>query len=537
MPRNVAEIILEQLAAWGVKKIYGFIGDNVFHLFDALARQSQIEFYQVRHEETAAFMASAQAKLTDGLGVCLTDGGPGTLHLLNGLADAYTDRVPVLAITGQVARRNIGTNAKQYIDQQSLFRPLAAYTSLLCDQANTTDILGKAYRIAVTGRSVSHVSVPMDVLPMPCDAEILPPAPYLNTYPASSSQVLDGAVTMLEQANRPVILIGEGGRPAGALLAELSVRWGAAVITTLQGMGAFDRAQPLYVGGLGHAGSPAATKLLGQADLCLVAGANWWPQKYVPRQISIIQIAPNPSDIGATTPVSYGVVGNTESVLQYILERASLTPKQEWVYAIKQETENWLNQLEQEVNTPGSPVHPAAVVRAVQNSVTDDTIICLDTGDHTVWFGRVFRPTQQRVLVSGKWRSMGFGLPAALAAKINCPDQKVLALVGDGGLSMNMGDFLTAVKYKLPITVVVMNNRTLAMEKNKMLAGGLTPKGTSLLNPDFAKFAECCGGKGYNVEHADELHNVLQSAINNELPTIVDVQVADLAVRGTAMPS
>jgi len=530
MPRSVAVTILEQLAAWGVNKIYGFIGDDVFHLFDALANQSQIEFYQVRHEETAAFMASAQAKLTGKLGVCLADGGPGTLHLLNGLADAYEDRVPVLAITGQVARKDIGTNTKQYIDQQSLFRPLSGYTSLLCDQANATHVLGNAYRAAISGRTVAHVSVPMDVLPMTCDADILPAMPYLNTHPASSTQVIDGAVAMMQKAQRPVVLIGEGGHPAGALLEKLSASWGAALITTLQGTGAVDRAHPLYVGGLGQAGSPAAAKLLSQADLCLVAGANWWPKKHVPNQINIIQLAQNPADLGANMPVSYGVVGDTASVVQYILNQASLTPHQEWVNTIQQETEGWLNQLEQEVNTPGSPLHPAAVIRAVQNAVGDDSTICLDTGDHTVWFGRAFRPTRQRVLVSGKWRSMGFGLPAALAAQITCPDQKVLALVGDGGLAMNMGDFVTAVKYKLPITVVVMNNHCLAMEKHKMLAGGLTPNGTSLINPDFATFAECCGGRGYRVEHGDQLHDALQAAVNSELPALVDVQVADLAV-------
>ncbi|TYO96184.1 thiamine pyrophosphate-binding protein [Desulfallas thermosapovorans] len=537
MPRNVAATILEQLAAWGVKKIYGFIGDSIFYLFNALASRSDIDFYQVRHEETAAFMASAHAKLTGELGVCIADGGPGTLHLLNGLADAYSDRVPVLAITGQVARKDIGTNAKQYIDQQSLFRPISSYTSLLCDQAKITDVLGKAYRCAVTGRSVAHVSVPMDVLPLACDAQIVPDAPYLNTHPVSSTQVIDGAVAMMEQAIRPVILIGEGGRPAGALLAELSARWGAAVITTLQATGAVDCTQPLYVGGLGHAGSPAAAKILSQADVCLIAGANWWPQKYVSHNISIIQISQNPSDIGATTPVSYGVVGDIELILKHILKKAHLSSNQEWIKNISQENANWLDRLEQEVNAPVSPIHPAAVVRAVQNAVTSDTIVCLDTGDHTVWFGRIFRPDRQRVLLSGKWRSMGFGLPAALAAKINHPAQKVIALVGDGGLAMNMADFVTAVKYNLGITVIVMNNCSLSMEKNKMLAGGLNPKGTSLLNPDFAKFAECCGGKGYKVEHADKLNDVLQVAINSDIPAIVDVQVASLAVPGTALPS
>jgi len=536
MQRNVAGIIIEQLAAWGIKKVFGSIGDDVFYLFDALAHQTDIKFYQVRHEETAAFMASAHAKLTGELGVCLADGGPGTLHLLNGLADAYTDRVPVLAITGQVARKDIGTNVKQYIDQQSLLRPIAAYTTLLCDPAATMQVLESAYRCAVTGRTVAHISVPMDVLPMPCEGNIIPVPLYLDTHPASSPGVIDEAVKIMEKAHRPVILVGEGGRQAGMLLAELSARWGAGVINTLPGTGAIDRSLPLYIGGLGHAGSPAAAKLLSEADVCLLVGANWWPQKYVPGAIKIIQIAVNPPDIGATTPVSYGLVGETDAVMQQVLNKLKIHPNQEWIKKIQQENQNWLNQLETETNTQGTPVHPAAVIRAIQDLAADDAIICLDTGDNTVWFGRVFRPARQRVLISGKWRSMGFGLPAALAAQIDSPGQMVIALVGDGGFTMNMSDFLTAVKYSLPIKVIVMNNSSLSMEKNKMLAGGLVPEGTSLLNPDFAKFSECCGGLGFKVEHSNELKSVLQEALNSNRPAIVDVKVSDLAVPGTTMP-
>lgn len=537
MQKNVAMTILEQLAAWGVKNIYGYIGDDLFYLFDALARQSNITFYQVSHEENAAFMASAQAKLTGELGVCIADGGPGTLHLLNGLADAFSDRVPVLAITGQVALKDIGTNVKQYIDQQSLLRPLASYTTLLCDQASTIKILEKACRCAVAGRTVAHVSIPMDVLAMPCNVKTISGFPYLNTQPLSSPEVLDGAVQILDKASRPVILVGEGGRKAGAMVAELSSRWGAAIINTLQGMGTVSSTLPLYVGGLGYAGSPASSKLLGEADVCLIVGANWWPKKHVPQNISIVQIANNPADIGATTPVSYGVVGDAEVVVSYILKRINTKPNPDWLNNIKQETSQWLKELEQEVNVQSSPVHPAAVIRAIQNAVTDDAILCIDTGDNTVWFGRCFRPRGQRVLLSGKWRSMGFALPAALAAKINRPQQRVLALVGDGGFAMSMSELLTAVKYSLPITVVVMNNGSLSMEKNKMAAGGLIPKGTSLYNPDFAKFAECCGGQGFKVDKSEGLNEAIQVAFSSPGPTVIDVHVADFAVPGTAMPS
>lgn len=536
MQRNVAMTILEQLSAYGVEKIYGYIGDDVFYLFDALARQHKISLYQVRHEETAALMASAHAKLTGELGVCVADGGPGTLHLLNGLADAYADKVPVLAITGQVARKDIGTNVKQYIDQQSMLRPLVSYTALLSDQAATTEIIEKACRSAVTGRSVAHVSVPMDVLSTPCGDQPIPFPPYLNTDPASLPGVIDGAVELMEKAARPVILVGEGGRKAGNAVKELSERWGAAVINTLQGTGAVDSSMTLYAGGLGHAGSPASTRLLSEADICLIIGANWWPKKYVPRNITIVQIDKNPSSIGSTTPSPYGVVGDAEVVVKNILNKIKATPNQDWINRIRQETTTWLNQLEQEVNAGSSPVHPAVVIRAIQDLITGDAILCLDTGDHTVWFGRVFRPSRQRVLLSGKWRSMGFGFPAALAAKLNRPDLKALALVGDGGFTMNMSEFLTAIKYNLPVTVVVMNNSSLSMEKNKMSAGGLIPKGTSLYNPDFAKFAECCGGRGFKVEHPGEIKDILESALDCGQPAIVDVRIADFAVPGTAMP-
>lgn len=537
MTRNVATAILEQLNAWGVKNVYGLVGDDIFYLLDAAARQDNINFYQVRHEESAALMASAHAKLTGEMGVCIADGGPGALHLLNGLADAFMDNVPVLAITGQVSRKDIGTNAKQYLDQQTMLRPLAAYTALLSDSAGTAQVLENAYRSAAAGRSVAHISVPMDVLPLPCEEKPIPPGPYLGARPESSPQVVQGALEMMRSSRRPVILAGAGGRKAGQAVSELAYRWGAAIINTLAGTGVVGRDHPLYVGGLGHAGSPAAARILSQADMCLIIGANWWPQKYVPKNIPLIQIDINPAHIGSTTPVAYGLVGDAGSLVTHLYHELNTQPDRQWVENIKNEISGWLSQLEQETSVQGSPVHPAALVRAIQNTLPDDAVICLDTGDNTVWFGRAFRPTRQRVLFSGKWRTMGFGLPAALAAKINRPELTVLALVGDGGMAMTMVDFLTAVKYNLPVTVVVTNNGSLAMEKNKMAAGGLIPEGTALHNPDFARYAADCGGLGLRVEHSKDMINVLKEALRSNRPAVVDVITADLAVPGTNMPS
>ncbi|MFZ5642101.1 MAG: thiamine pyrophosphate-binding protein [Bacillota bacterium] len=534
--RNVAEFIIDQLAQWGVKNIFGIIGDSILYFIDALAKQNSIKFYQVRHEESAALMASAHAKLTGETGICISDGGPGTLHLLNGLADAFIDCVPVIAITGQVSRREIGTNAKQYVDQQSLMRPIVSYTALLSDQESTAQLLESAYRTAAGGRTTAHISIPMDIFPLPCSAGVIPPSPFINTYPESSPEVIIGAMEMIKSSLRPVILAGAGSRSAGELVSELASQWGAAIISTLPGTGVVDSKHPLYAGGLGHAGSPASEKILKQADLCLVIGANWWPSKYVPANIPIIQIDRTPTNIGSTTPVSYGIVGESGSILDKILGMLDVTPNLEWIGIIKDEIQAWLEMLQNEASGSNTPVHPASIVKALQNNIPEDAVICLDTGDHAIWFGRVFRGANQRVIVSGKWRTMGFALPAALAACINAPGRKVIALAGDGGFTMTMQEFLTAVRYSLPITVVVFNNSSLATEKNKMTAGGLDPAGTYLNNPDFASYATNCGGLGIRVKHQEDLDSALLEAINSSKPTLVDIITDSIAVPGTTMP-
>lgn len=536
LQRNVAAAVIEQLSAWGVKRIYGLVGDNIFHLLDALARQDRIAFYQVRHEESAALMASAQAKLTGELGVCLADGGPGSVHLLNGLADASTDRVPVLAVTGQVASRDIGTNAKQYIDQQTLFRPIAGHTATLSHPEGAAQVLESAFRAALTGRTVAHVCIPLDILAAPCSQAVIPRGPYLDTRPQSDSRVVDGALEIMGKSRRPVILAGAGARGAGEALSDLALRWGAAIVTTLAGTGVVDKTHPLYAGGLGHAGSPASSRLLGQSDLCLVAGANWWPKMYVPRDIPIIQTDICPANIGATMPVAYGLVGDAGDLIKELAGKIKSGPNPNWQNTIRGEITGWLQDLESEASAPGSPVHPAALVRAVENAVAGDAIICLDTGDHTVWFGRAFRPARQQVLVSGKWRTMGFATPAALAAGICRPGRQVLALAGDGGFAMTMAEFLTAVKYNLAVTLVVARNNSLAMEKNKMMAGGLIPAGTDLNNPDFAGYALNCGALGIRVDHTGDLDKALREALNSGRPALVEVVTADLPAPGTVMP-
>lgn len=531
--KNVAEVILQQLAAWGVRNVYGFIGDDTFYLFDALARQNNINLYEVRHEETAALMASSHAKITGQIGVCISDGGPGFIHLLNGLADAFTDRVPVLVISGQVGLKALGTNAKQYLNQQNIMSEISGYSDMIADPLATLKVMDKAYRTALTKKTVAHITVPMDLFSMPCDLAPYPWAPYLTNHPTSAKAVVDDATQRINQAHNPVVLVGEGGRDCGDLVANLATKCGAGIITTLAGSGTVSRNHPLYIGGLGHAGSPASSKILSEADLCIIVGAKWWPAEYVPHNIPTIEIDINPANIGTSTPYAYGLVGNSRFILSSILAGLETKDNLGWQNHIRKEISLWLTQLQGEAKTPASPIHPAAVIKAMERTLADDAIICLDTGDNTVWFGRIFRPSNQRIILSGKWRTMGFGLPAALAAKLNQPRQQVVALTGDGGFAMTMADFITAVRYKLPMVILLLNNHSFAMEKNKMEASGLQPVGTALLNPDFAAFARSCGGEGITVTRKEELEPSIEKGLALNKPVIIDIHVSAVPVPGT----
>ncbi|MEG6512653.1 thiamine pyrophosphate-binding protein [Desulforamulus ruminis] len=535
MAKTVAQVMVDQLVNWGVKQVFGVVGDGIFHLLDALAHQPKIHFYAVRHEETAALMASAYAKLTGQVAVCTATSGPGLVHLLNGLADAQKDGVPVVAITGQVARKDMGTRKKQYIDQQTLVQPLVSYSTLLADPQATVKLMDRAFRSALSKRMAAHLCVPLDVFPLPCLEEIRPPEPYLFTETRSNLQVVKEAAKIFDQAQKPVILAGAGARKAVQPLRELAEKWGAGVIHTLGGMGVFPGDHPLALGGLGHAGSSSAEAILKQADVCFRVGVNWWPEDYIPQNITVIELDHEPANIGGSSPADYGLAGKAENLLPEITSFIQPAERKDWSKILHKGHLDWHLQVQREANGKDPRVPPAKIVQSLGEVVAAEAVICLDTGDHTIWFGRNFIPQEQRILLSGKWRTMGFGLPAALAAKIAEPNRQVTALVGDGGMGMLLADFTTAVKYNLPVMIVVVNNGGLIEEKNRMMVGNLIPHGVYLHNPDFAAFAKACGGEGFTVENADELRAAFLDALHCGKPAIVDVRSGDPMIPGTKM--
>lgn len=529
LPQTVAQVITEQLALWGIKRIYGVVGDAIFGLLDALAQQNKIEFIGVKHESVAALMASAEAKITGTLGVCTAQMGPGLANLINGLGDAYLDQAPVLVITGQVPTPKIGTGYKQYIDQQKLMQSLSAYSQLVVHPEALVNSLTQAMHTALVTSSVSHLSIPSDLFSLTTSARPCKPIPLPNLD--VTSDTIDHAIQLLRSAKHPMILIGNrmNVRTASAEIQLLAETWGSGIALSYGSKGVIPDSFPLLLGGLGEGGNPYLDTLFPQADVVLVIETSWWPQELVPTNARIVQIDSLVLNLGKNTAVDSGITGKINLIIaQLITGLKDYTPDSAWLSQIQQCKHAWSQLIEAEGKQDITPLHPAGIMNTLAQTLADDAVITLDTGDAALWFLRNFTTKQQLVLLSEHWRTMGFGLPAAMAAKLIMPERQIVCITGDGGLCMVLADLLTAVRYDLPLILLVFNNGTLQMEKDKMVMQGLIPAGTKITNPDFVKLAEACGWQAYRVETNQQLADLLKQAHTLQQPLLIDIPTANV---------
>lgn len=536
---SVSRFVLKQLGDWGVSRIYGVIGDATLYVLDELARQNRIRYVPCRSENAAALMASAEAKLTGRLGVCLATSGPGAASLLNGLADAAADRAPVLAITGQVEASEIGTRTKQYIDQQRLVEGVNAQTELLAHPDALPEVLPRLMAQALLQGAVAHLSVPKDVWRQPVKGVTVPYSPHLHQRPQAPEEQIKAASALLKTAAKPLIYMGRGAAAAAGDVRRLAEALGAAVVTTLPARPLFPNDHPLYAGGLGQAGSEAASVLMAECDLLLMLGATWWLDDYAPKALSakVVQVDLAREQIGMGHPLTLGVVGDVGAIVPRLAAAAggpAQPGRAPWAKRIADVCGAWKAALEAEAAPEGVPLAPQRVMRAVSSAAADHAVIAVDTGDHTLWFERVFQAKpKQDILVSGRWRTLGFALPAAIAARLVYPDRQVLAIAGDGGVVQTIMEFQTAVEQNLPVVLIILDNGSYAMEKNKMELAGLQTLGSVIRNPDFVKLAEACGGMGYVADSAVRLESCLNEALQSRTPSLIAVKTADTAVPHT----
>jgi pyruvate oxidase len=523
--RLVSEYLTEQLALWGVKRIYGVAGDAILPWLDALGKQKQIQFIPCRHESAAAMMASAEAKLSGNPAVCTATSGPGLLNLLNGLADAQTDRVPVIAITGQVETHKLGGEYKQYVLQEGLLAPISHYTTTVVNQNAVGNVLHKAFIAAMQRRGVAHLAICKDVFSK------LTSLPLVQNLPRTSAPVradrveLEQSADLLLQAKKPLVLIGVGTREAASQVIRLAEAMGAGMLATLGAKGVVAESHPQMVGGLGEGGSRSSLQSLAEADLLVILAATWFPRSFIPSGIKIVQVDANPAAFHFN-PQLIPVLSNLDEALALWLKRLeNHRPDKAWLKRVEQLHETFWQEIEQiTVQAAEESVKPETLLSRLAEHVEEDAIIALDTGEHTLWFNRAFRAKKQYPLFSGKWRTMGYALPAAIAAKLLHPNRQVAAVIGDGGLLMNLGELITMVQLGLSLKIIVVNNGTFGLEEVNMTQAGMAPFGTRLQNPDFLQLAASFGIRGYRADSVNQLEETLKQAFADADAAFVEVK-------------
>jgi pyruvate dehydrogenase (quinone) len=533
MARTVADQTAEVLARAGVERIYGVVGDSLNGLIDALRRQDKIRWIPVRHEEAAAFAAGAEAQATGKLAVCAGSCGPGNMHLINGLYDCHRSRAPVLAIAAQIPAPEIGSNYFQETRPQSLFRDCSAYCESISCPEQAARVLQTAIREAWGAPGVGVVVASGDVMlqeaekaRLATEATLMPPRSVAHPSPASVEEL----AALLNGARRVTLLCGSGCAGARPHLLALAERLGSPVVHALRGKEFVEADNPFDVGMTGLIGFSSGWFAMNDCDVLLMLGTDFpYRQFYPGGDARIAQVDVRAGQIGRRTPVDVAVVGDVGATVAALLPKLDEKRDRDWLdkaLAHYRKARAELDGLAR--GAPGRrPIHPQQVAKAISDLAAPDAIFTCDVGLPTVWAARYLSMTGSRRLLGSFWHgSMANALSQAMGAQAAFPARQVVALCGDGGFSMLLGDLLTLKPQKLPVKAVVFDNSTLGFVELEQKAGGFVDAGTTLDNPDFAALAEAAGVKGIRLEDPGEVEQKLAEALAHDGPVIVDAVVA-----------
>ena len=526
MAATVSERLLDVLVAAGVRQVFGIPGDAVNVLIDALRRDERIDFVGVRHEETGAFAASAQAKLTGELAAVVGTAGPGAVHLLNGLYDAKLDHAPVIAITGHISGDEQGTHGHQEVDQHRLFADVAVSSQLLVDPGQMPRIAVQACQTALARHGVAHLAIPTGLADAAVPDEPVHVIARHGAPAAADPDHLAAAVTLLDRSERPVILAGIGAQHAVSDLLRLADRIGAPIVKTLAGKALFADDHPSTVGGLGLLGTRPAVNAVEGCDVLLMAGTDFPYRGFLPEGVPVIQIERDPSHVGRRVPVTHPLIGDAARVLPALADAVAERTDRSWLEGAQQDMQRWRRWMRRLETSDAIPLKPARLAAVVGAHLDDDAIVISDTGTVTAWTARhlAIRHDQSFTL-SGNLASMAYGLPAAIGAQLAYPDRQVVALVGDGSFTMLPSDLITASELELPLTLVVFNNAKLGLITVEQQAEAQPDQDTSIPGRDLAAIARSMGAEGLRVEDPAQLEVALAHALGSRRPTVVDVVV------------
>jgi pyruvate dehydrogenase (quinone) len=531
MSQTVADILVHTLEEIGVRHIFGLIGNSLNPLADAV-RRSRLKWIGVRHEEGAALAAAGQAKLTGRLGVCCGTTGPGSTHLVAGLYEAARDHAPVLALSGDMPRQLHGTDFIQTTEPDLLFRDVSLYTETLSAPAQAPAIIHQAIAAAYAGRGVAHLTLPQDVIAAKADGSVASVGTLRprSELPASAADVSEIA-RRIDAASSVVIMCGAGCQGAAEELRALSDRLKGPLVHSVKGKDIMPYDDPRWMGGVGMIGTKAVYNAVMGCDLLLMLGTDYPYSEFLPHKGTVIQIDERARVLGRRAPTALGVIGSVRPTLQLVLGKvAPKTDARLWD-RVTRERRSWDEMLDRQADPARSRdrIHPQAVARAVSDLAARDAVFVFDTGLNTLWSANWIRQSgAQRIVGSFNNAAVGTALGQANGIQALDRARQVIALCGDGGFNMLMGEFLTAVHHKLPVKVMVYNNSAFGLIPLEAEAIGLPAyrEGIEFPNPDFPALARACGGHGFRAARPGELHAEINQALKADGPAIVDCVVA-----------
>jgi pyruvate dehydrogenase (quinone)/pyruvate oxidase len=536
MSVTAADVLIETLCEWGVSVVFGLPGDGINGIMEALRKQQRhVRFVQVRHEEAAAFMACGYAKYTGKLGVCLGTSGPGGIHLLNGLYDAKLDGQPVLAITGHHYHDLIDTHAQQDVDLDKVFMDVAVYNARIMGPSHVEQVVNLACRSALGQRGVAHVNFPVDLQEHEVEEHSKRNVPgHTSRIAASGVELppeldLKNAGAVLNEGKKVAILAGQGALAAGDELEQIADILAAPIAKALLGKAVVPDDSPYTTGSIGLLGTRPSQQAMEECDTLFIVGSSFPYIEFLPKpgQARGVQIDMDPTRIGLRYPVEIGLVGDSRVTLKKLIPMLQHKTDRSFLEKAQAGMKEWWKLIEDQGKRPDKPMKPEVVAWELGNRLADDAIVSCDSGTVATWFARHIRARRgQKFSLSGTLATMANGLPYTIAAQFAYPERQCVAFVGDGGFSMLMAEFATAVKYRLPIKVVIVKNNSLGQIKwEQMVFLGNPEYGCELHPIDFAAFARACGGTGFTIEDPADCGRIIDEALRTEGPVVVEAVV------------
>ncbi len=526
-----AEIVIQCLKEQGVDTVFGYPGGAILNIYDALYQhQDEITHILTSHEQGAAHAADGYARATGRVGVCLATSGPGATNLVTGIATAYMDSVPVVAITCNVTNNLLGKDSFQEIDITGVTMPITKYNFIVKDVAKLAKVIRRAFTIAQTGRpGPVLIDITKDVTAAMYDYEYEAPEEIVRQSDTITEEAMDRAVEMIRNARKPFIFVGGGAVIANAAdeLRAFAHKIQAPVADSLMGKGAFDGTDELYTGMVGMHGTKTSNFGITEADLLIVVGARFSDRvtgnasKFA-KNAKILQLDVDPAEINKNIKVDASIIGDVKVVLRKLNARLDPVNHDEWIAHIERMKDMYPLRYDKSVLT--GPF----IVQTIDEVTDDDAIIVTEVGQHQMWAAQYYNYRKPRTLLtSGGLGTMGYGLGASIGAKMGCKDRTVINIAGDGCFRMNMNEIATAVRYNIPIVEVIVNNHVLGMVRQwQTLYYGKRYSQTVLNDAvDFVKLAEAMGAKAYRVTQKEEFANVLKEAIALNIPVLIDCQV------------